>query len=201
MPNSPAWLLTLATTSFCRTNRTAAMQAQPRFYQSNGNARGERGRARGRGRGRGRGRRGGGRGGYRGNNAPFTPVAKGYRYFKHSFLEDPWAKLDPNEQPTSIPISVSYSQSAPVQNAIHDPAQNPGADPASKLTDAPESGEGADNTIEQDTVLKPQAEPVRASEQMTESDSKPKEELASETGAGDEDACRQTCANDPNAAP
>lgn len=54
-----------------------------------GRGRGWHGRG-GRGRGRVRGRGGGG---YKGTGAPLTPVAKGFRYFKHSFLEDPWRDL------------------------------------------------------------------------------------------------------------
>lgn len=66
--------------------------------QSRGRGRGRghgrpyRGRGRGHGRGRGRGNRG--RGGYQGGGVPFTPVAKGFKYFKHSFLENPWKALE-----------------------------------------------------------------------------------------------------------
>lgn len=34
---------------------------------------------------------------------PFTPVAKGFKYFKHSFLENPWKALEEQEGRLDVP--------------------------------------------------------------------------------------------------
>lgn len=80
MRSTPAWLVSCTAVTM----------------RGGGHRAGARGRGRGRGRGgRGRPARGGG---YRGSGVPFTPVAKGFKYFKYSFVEDPWRKLREKEQ-------------------------------------------------------------------------------------------------------
>lgn len=90
---------------------TAAQQ--PPRRQGRGRGRGHwRGRGRARGHGQvGRGRafkrdHGGGGNRYRGGGIPFTPVEKGYRYFKLSFVENPWLELE---------AAASASQDSPVE--------------------------------------------------------------------------------------
>ena len=84
-----AWSLSNAVLPF----RRHGMETQVRASSSSrGTHRGRRG---GRGRG-GRARRGSG---YQGKGVPFTPVAPGYTYFKHSFIQDPWAHLNPTNKP------------------------------------------------------------------------------------------------------
>lgn len=93
-----------------------------------------RGRGRGRGRGQGqfgrgrghgfkrarrgsRGFRGGDRGGYKGSGVPLTPVEPGFRYFKKSFMENPWHDLErqhaaANVNPEEIEVDIDEHDAA-----------------------------------------------------------------------------------------
>ncbi len=96
----PAWLVSGSTNFFPRpvmevpeyTNMTTGRGSRGGRGRNRGRGRGHFGLGRGRGRGGGQGSRGRAR--YQGTGVPFTPVAKGFKYFKHSFLEDPWKKLE-----------------------------------------------------------------------------------------------------------
>lgn len=66
----------------------------PTHYPRGGRGRGQ--FSRGRGRNFKRARRGSGseRGRYKGHGTPFTPVEPGCRFFKKSFMENPWERLE-----------------------------------------------------------------------------------------------------------
>lgn len=72
---------------------TVQMNNPRRGYRGGGRGgnRGSRGGRGGRGRGLGQGKR---RSGYQGSGTPLTPVEPGFRFFKKSFLENPWHELE-----------------------------------------------------------------------------------------------------------
>lgn len=75
------------------------MQANAPQGRGRGTGRGRGHFSRGRGRSFKRARRGSGsfrrgRGGYRGSGTPLTPVEPGFRFFKKSFMENPWKDLE-----------------------------------------------------------------------------------------------------------
>ena len=47
---------------------------------------------------------------YRGGGVPFTPVEPGYRYFKLSFVEDPWLEVETRSHPYGLSHDDSIQQ-------------------------------------------------------------------------------------------
>lgn len=53
------------------------------------------------------------RGGYRGAGQQFTPTESGFRYFKQSFMENPWKELE-----KSVDARKKYEQRQAMENTV-----------------------------------------------------------------------------------
>lgn len=80
----------------------------------NRGSRGARG-GRGRGRGLGQGKR---RHPYQGSGTPLTPVEPGFRFFKRSFLENPWHELETNFKDCKVNEEIELDLDSDADNQV-----------------------------------------------------------------------------------